>query len=455
LLAYDVGMTDTQQPAVCLVSLGCPKNLVDSEKMLADLAEAGCLVGAPMADADVIVVNTCGFLAASRDEAYDVIAEAIEAKQSGRARRVVVAGCLPSRDGQAVREMAPQIDAVLGVHDRDRLLEAVLGSEALTVLSAAPPHCHSDAGRFRLTPPHTAFLRIAEGCSQKCSFCTIPAIRGPMRSKPLDMILDEARELIASGARELNVIAQDTTAWGADLPGRERLPALLRRLDDLDGLAWLRLLYTYPKRFDEELIETLHTASHVLPYVDLPLQHISTSVLQRMQRGVTRDDCQQLVETLANRVDGVAIRTSFIVGFPGESDAEFGELLDFVSDGLLDHVGVFEYSPEPGTPAAALPDPVPEEVKRARAEAVMQTQQAIVFARNAELAADRQPLEVLVDGTDEDGQAFGRYYGQAPEIDSVCLLNEPAPPGSFVDVVVTDWQEYDLIVEHDAAKEQC
>jgi ribosomal protein S12 methylthiotransferase len=269
------------------------------------------------------------------------------------------------------------------------------------------------------------------------------------------MILDEARELIASGARELNVIAQDTTAWGADLPGRERLPALLRRLDDLDGLAWLRLLYTYPKRFDEELIETLRTASHVLPYVDLPLQHISTSVLQRMQRGVTRDDCQQLVETLANRVDGVAIRTSFIVGFPGESDAEFGELLDFVSDGLLDHVGVFEYSPEPGTPAAALPDPVPEEVKRARAEAVMQTQQAIVFARNAELAADRQPLEVLVDGTDEDGQAFGRYYGQAPEIDSVCLLNEPAPPGSFVDVVVTDWQEYDLIVEHDAAKEQC
>ncbi len=440
-------MTDSQQPAVCLVSLGCPKNLVDSEKMLASLAQAGCVVGAPMDDADVVVINTCGFLAASREEAHEVIAEAIEAKRNGRTRRVVVAGCLPSRDGQAVRELAPDIDALLGVHDRDRLVEAVLGSDALTALSAAPPHCHSDAGRFRLTPPHTAFLRIAEGCSQKCSFCTIPAIRGPMRSKPLDVVLDEARELIASGARELNVIAQDTTAWGADLPGRDRLPALLRHLDDLDGLAWLRLLYTYPKRFDAELIDTLQAATHVLPYVDLPLQHISTSVLGRMQRGVTREDCEQLVESLVDRVDGVAIRTSFIVGFPGETDAEFDELLEFVSEGLLDHVGVFEYSPEPGTPAAELPEPVPAEIKRARAEAVMQTQQDIVFARNAELAAHRQPLEVLVDGMDEDGQAFGRYYGQAPEIDSVCLLNESAPAGSFVDAVVADWQGYDLIVE--------
>ncbi|NBB96381.1 MAG: 30S ribosomal protein S12 methylthiotransferase RimO [Planctomycetes bacterium] len=439
-------MSDAEHPAVCLVSLGCPKNLVDSERMLARLAEAGCIVGAPMDDADVIIVNTCGFLQASRDEAVDLIGEAVAHKLSGRARRVVVAGCLPTRDGAATRDLVDGIDAILGVHDRRRIVEAVFADQAVTHLSAAPETCEGDAGRFRLTPPHTAYLRIAEGCNQRCSFCTIPAIRGPMRSKPAEAVLAEARELIAGGCRELNVIAQDTTAWGVDLPGEQDLAALLRRLDTLDGATWIRLLYTYPRRFDAALIEAIAGCDHVLPYVDLPLQHIATPVLQRMRRGVTRHDCEQLVDALLDRLDGVALRTSFIVGFPGETDKDFAELLAFVEDGQFDHVGVFEYSPEPGTPAAELTGQVPPDVKAVRAEVVMLAQQQIVFARNAQLAAERQPLEVLTDGLDAGGRCVGRYYGQAPDVDSLCVFTEPRPPGEVLDVEVVDTDNYDLVV---------
>ncbi|MCK4276174.1 MAG: radical SAM protein, partial [Phycisphaerae bacterium] len=272
-------MAQEKRLSVALVSLGCPKSLVDSEKMLATLAEGGCIVGAPMDQADVVVVNTCGFLAAARDESLEVISEALACKASGAARRVVVAGCLPNRDGRGIYELAAGIDAVVGVNDRDAILLAVTARRRVTRLSPCDGRIAADDGRFRLTPPHTAYLRIAEGCSQRCSFCTIPAIRGPFRSKPPEMVLAEAAELVSDGAVELNVIAQDTTAYGRDLPGRTDLAALLRALDALEGVRWVRLMYAYPRGFGDELIDAIAECRHVVPYVDIPLQHVSDPIL--------------------------------------------------------------------------------------------------------------------------------------------------------------------------------
>jgi len=431
---------DGQPVSVALVSLGCPKNLVDSEKMLARLAEGRCVVGAPMDDADVIVINTCGFLADARDEAMGVIREALEYKASGRASRVVVAGCMAQRNGDELFEQAPGIDAIVGVNDRDSILAAVLG-ESKSQVSSPSGSIGSDAGRFRLTPRHVAYLRIAEGCSHNCRFCTIPAIRGPFRSKAADAVLAEAGELIADGAVELNVIAQDTTSYGTD-HGDVDLAGLLRRLDAMEGATWIRLMYTYPRRFTDDLVAAIRDCENVVPYVDIPLQHISESVLGRMGRKVSRRRVEELLDSL--RDAGVAIRTTFIVGFPGETEAEFAELLEFINDFEFDAMGVFAYSPEPGTPAAEMPDQVPDEVKAARVAAMMSAQQAIAFDVNE--GSVGQTIDVLVDGIDESGRCVGRHAGQAPEIDSVCILTDPREVGRMVTVEVVGCDGYDLVV---------
>lgn len=442
-------MNQDKQPVVALVSLGCPKNLVDSERILADLAEAGCIVAAPFEQAEVIVINTCGFLAAARDEALEVIAEAVAQKQTGPTRRVVVAGCLAQRDQKALRDLADGIDALVGVHDRDAIVSAVLQTQQADFLSSSPalyrPGDRGDSGRFRLTQPHTAYLRIAEGCSRQCAFCTIPMIRGPLRSKPFEMVLAEARELIDSGAVELNLIAQDTTAYGTDRQEDTNLAGLLRQLDALPGVAWLRTLYTYPNSFPDELIETIAGCEHVVPYIDMPLQHIADDVLRRMRRGVRGDDCRRLVETLREAIPDLVLRTAVIVGFPGETDEDFQELLDFVQWAQFEALGVFEYSPEEGTAAADMPDPVPETVRAERAERIMLLQQTLALHAAAEREGDR--LEVLVDGIDSDGLCIGRYFGQAPEVDSVCILTEPRPVGLFVQTTVVGAEDYDLVVE--------
>jgi ribosomal protein S12 methylthiotransferase len=500
---------------VSLVSLGCPKNLVDSEKMLALLAEGGCVVGAAMDQADVIVVNTCGFLSAARRESLAVIREALSHKSAGRCRRVVVAGCLSNRDGPKLYDQAPGIDAVVGVNDRDEILAAVAGARRVTLLPDAAedqfgfrisdfglktspgaekahlsgnpkseiPNLESempnlksgisnpksgipnpksilvpdDTGRFRLTPRHTAYLRIAEGCSQRCTFCTIPAIRGPLRSKPPEVVLREARELIDDGAVELNVIAQDTTAYGMDL-GRDAhvsgsggfarrrgdLAHLLRRLDSLDGVRWIRLLYTYPRRFTDSLIDAIAECRRVVPYVDLPLQHVCDPILRRMGRGVTGKTVEALLARLRRRIPGLVLRTTFIVGFPGETDGQFAELLEFVRGFRFDALGVFEFSPEEGTPAAAMPRQVPAQVKAERARAIMLAQQEIAFAASALKVGE--PIEVLVDGLDASGRCVGRHYGQAPDIDGLCILRRPRPAGTFVRAAVKAWKGYDLVV---------
>jgi len=434
----------SNKPTVCLISLGCPKNLVDSEKMLAELAEGGCIVGAPIDEADVIVINTCGFIAAARAEAMEIIAEALDHKRAGRARRVVVAGCLASRSGAALHEDLPEIDAVVGVADRDDVLRAVLARGRFIKVAPCTGQIADDTGRFRLTARHTAYLRIAEGCSRKCTYCTIPSIRGPFRSKPPETVLAEARELIADGTVELNVIAQDTTAYGTDMDAAAELAGLLKALDQLDGLGWIRLMYTYPRRFTDELIDVIANCRHVAPYVDIPLQHISDPILKRMGRGVKRSRIEQLLAKLRRRVPGIAVRTTFIVGFPGETDRQFAELLEFVEDFRFEALGVFEFSPEEGTAAAAMPDQVPDEVKSRRAEQIMLAQQRIAFEANRRAVGGS--VEVLIDGTDSAGRCVGRHGGQAPEIDSVCILTEPGSAGNFVTCRIVDFDGYDLIV---------
>jgi ribosomal protein S12 methylthiotransferase len=439
---------------VALISLGCPKNLVDSEKILAHLAQAGCVVGAPQDQADVIIVNTCGFLSAAREESLGVIREALAAKQA-RGARVVVAGCLVNRDADKLYEIAPGIDAIVGVNDRDSILAAVTASRRVSRLSEVPtagtgatrkPVMASDAGRFRLTARHTAYLRISEGCSQRCTFCTIPSIRGPFRSKAPADVLAEARELAADGAIELNIIGQDTTTYGIDLPdGRPSLNTLLAQISEIPGPQWLRLMYAYPRRFTDELIDALARLPQVVKYVDLPLQHIADGVLKRMGRGVGRSPTEKLLHRLRDRVPGLVLRTTFIVGFPGETDEHFEELLAFVRDFKFDALGVFEYSPEEGTPASRLKGHVEPAVKARRAREIMLAQRKIAFAANRRKVG--RTLRVLVDGSDAAGRCVGRYYGQAPEIDSVCILDKPVPAGTMVDALVVGSAGYDLRVK--------
>jgi ribosomal protein S12 methylthiotransferase len=452
-------MSSRKQITVALVSLGCPKNLVDSEKMMALLAQARCVVGAPVGEADVIVVNTCGFIQAAKDESLAVIREALGHKAGGRARRVVVAGCLSNREGTKLKKSLPGVDAIIGVNNREDIVAAVMGlggrGTKHTFANSAKvwrPDATGldDAGRFRLTPRHTAYLRISEGCSQKCTFCTIPAIRGPFRSKAPAQVLAEANELVGDGAIELNIIGQDTTSYGMDLGRGVTLARLLGQLEKIDGLRWIRLLYAYPMRFGDSLVRLIGDSEKVLPYVDLPLQHICNRVLRRMGRRVTRKKTLHLLESLRRVVPGAVIRSTFIVGFPGESDADFQELLAFVKDFGFGALGVFEFSPEEGTPAARLDQAVPEEVKHQRTKEIMLAQQNIVLAANKRMVGKR--IDVLVDGQNAAGQMVGRYYGQAPDIDGICIFGKsgfgskkPAT-GTIVSAKVVGFDNYDLIV---------
>ena len=438
-------MNSAEQLHVALVSLGCPKNLVDSEKIAAHLAEAGCVVGAPMDDADVIVVNTCAFLSSAKDESLEVIGEAMAQKQAGRARRVVVAGCLVNRDGDALLAESPGIDAVVGIYDRPSIVQAVLGEGQLSQISPNDRPVAGDRGRLRLTLPHTAYLRISEGCSHRCTFCTIPDIRGPFRSKPLDEIVAEARELVDSGAIELNLIGQDTTGYGSDLAGGPGLADVLGALDGVDGVEWLRLMYAYPTGLTDDVLAAMAGSDHVVPYIDVPLQHISDPILKRMGRRMGRADVEAMLDRVRDRLGSPAIRTTFIVGFPGETEAQFEELLDFMVEFGFDAAGVFAYSPEGGTPAAKLDGAVAEEVKAERVERLMLAQQDVAFEANA--ASVGQSIDVLVDAADNGGPPVGRHAGQAPEIDSVCLLAEPREPGRIILAEVVDWQDYDLVVQ--------
>ncbi|MCP4589951.1 MAG: 30S ribosomal protein S12 methylthiotransferase RimO [bacterium] len=444
-------MSDPAGPRVAFVSLGCAKNLVDSEKMLGQLAEAGCVLTSEATDADVVVVNTCGFLAAARDEATEVIREMVELKAQTRLGGVVVAGCLVQRDGETLRTQVPGIDALVGVHNRDDLARAVLSvaspgparEKTDTFLGDYHPLVALDTGRLRLTPRHYAYLRISEGCDQKCTFCTIPSIRGPLRSKSPEVILAEARELVADGAVELVLIGQDTTSYGADQESGPGLAGLLRQLDEVEGVRWLRLMYAYPSVLTDATIDALAHCTRIAKYVDLPLQHINDRVLKSMHRRVTRAQTEALLERIRNRIPGVHLRTTMLVGFPGETDAEFNELVDFVLGFRFDALGVFPYSLEPETPSGRMRSQLPEAVKQERVERLMLGQQEVAF----ELADSQlgRRFEVMIDGPVEDGHQPARHSGQAPEVDSRTLLTGcELPSGEVVEVRCTGRRDYDL-----------
>ena len=431
------------------VSLGCPKNLVDSEKMLGTLALDGYALVPSPDEADFVVVNTCGLIEASRQESKAVIREIIDLKRQGKTRGVIVAGCLPERLGPALLEEMPEIDHVVGVFGRDeinRVADRLIGGarEQRELFRPAPIRALDDRARLRITPPHYAYLKISEGCDRTCTFCAIPKMRGKHVTKPIEMVVDEARELAADGVRELILVAQDTTYYGLDLYGELRLVDLLHELEQVERLDWIRLMYLYPVHFTDELIETIAGSSRIIPYLDLPLQHINEGVLKRMQRRVNRAATVELVEKLRAAIPNLALRTTFIVGFPGETDAQFAELVDFVRDTHFERMGVFTYSLEPGTPAVKLDGHLPEDVKEARRAELMELQQQIAFEFGDSLVG--YELDALLDSQIDDETWQGRIYADAPEIDgSIYVTGEGLSAGELIPVEVIGRDGYDLI----------
>jgi ribosomal protein S12 methylthiotransferase len=435
------------------VSLGCPKNLVDSERMLGKLAQDGYAL-TPSADgADVVVVNTCGFIEPARQESLGVIREMLALKEQGRVGAVVVAGCLAERKKDDLLQEVPGVDHIVGVFGReeisqvlDRTLYQRRRDEQRSLFRPAPVRALEDTARLRITPRHYAYLKISEGCDRLCTFCAIPSMRGKHVTKPIEEVVREARELVADGVRELILVAQDTTYYGLDLYGEVRLAALLRALDSIDGLEWIRVLYAYPIHFSPELIETLAGCKKVLPYLDMPLQHINDRMLRRMQRRVSRAETEDLLATLRQAIPGLALRTTFIVGFPGETEAEYEELAEFVKQARFERLGVFPYSLEPGTPAARLPDHLPEEVKLQRRDRLMEIQQEVAFGWAREQVGTE--MEVIVDAPDPEvpGHVLARSHADAPEIDClVRLKGKGLHPGDLVRARVSGADGYDLL----------
>ncbi len=433
------------------VSLGCPKNLVDSEKMLGSLSLDGYTLVSEPDGADFVIVNTCGFIESSRLESKSVIQEMLDLKKAGKTKGVIVAGCLPQRleaDGGLLVQM-PEIDHVVGVFGRDEITKVadrlVGGSrEQRELFRPAPIKAMNDQSRLRITPSHYAYLKISEGCDRTCTFCSIPSMRGKHVTKPIEMILEEARELVDDGMRELIIVAQDTTYYGMDLYGKVRLAELLKELQEVDGIDWIRLMYLYPINFSDELISVIADSGNILPYLDMPLQHINSAVLKRMQRKVNSDQTRELVGKLRERIPNVVMRTTFITGFPGETDAQFEELKQFVKETRFERMGVFTYSLEPGTPSVKLEGHLPEAVKEARRDELMALQQEIAFEHADKMIG--YELDILIDEDLGDGVFVGRSYADAPEIDAnVIVRGVDLEPGDLVAVEIMERQDYDLV----------
>ena len=461
-----------------MVSLGCPKNLVDSEVMLGLAQEQGHHLTRDAADADVLIVNTCAFIDKAKQESIDTILEMAEHKKTGACKRLVVTGCLAERYRDELREQIPEIDAILGTGEVPEIVNAIrnggtqeqdppYGHRVIPLLRAngepVEPKAQSpeprdgptylyDASTPRLlaTPRHYAYVKIAEGCDYKCAFCIIPTLRGKYRSRSHESIVAEAERLAAQGVKELLLISQDTTFYGIDRGERGALARLLRALNRIEGLEWIRMLYLYPTTITDDVLDAMAESSKVCKYVDLPLQHASDPVLKRMKRPGTRAGYERLLDRIRQRVPGVTLRTTFIVGFPGETDANFAELESFVESVGFDHVGVFTYSHEEGTSAHGLADDVPAAVKNRRQSGLMRLQRRIVAG--AQRSRIGSQVRILVDGPSAEHELVlrGRLEGQAPEIDPQVYLTDCDPSeltaGQFIQAEVVGNRAYDLVV---------
>ena len=440
------------------VSLGCPKNLVDSEVMLGMAEKEGHEITADASQADVLVVNTCAFIDRARQESIDTILEMAELKKQAAGRKLIVTGCLAERYRDELKKEIPEIDAVYGTGEVPDFVQGLApGVKPLTLHRKSPvfgvdlPTYIYDAAtpRKRVTPGHYAYIKIAEGCDYKCAFCIIPKMRGHYRSRSIESIVQEARQLAAQGVKELLLISQDSTFYGIDRGERGALPKLLRELNGVDGIEWIRLLYLYPTTITSEVIDAIADLDKVVKYIDLPLQHASDAVLKRMKRPGTRKSYVRLLENIRARIPNVALRTTFIVGFPGETAEDFAELESFIEEIGFDHVGVFTYSHEEGTSAHELKDDVPAATKKKRQERLMARQRDIVTARQQARLGEKTRL--VVDGQSAEHELVlqGRLPGQAPEIDPVVYLTDCDPsaiaPGAFIDVEIVGAEAYDLV----------
>ena len=435
-----------------LVSLGCSKNLVDSELMLGALREAGFVATDELAQAEVLIVNSCGFIESAKKESIDAVLRLAEYKQTGVCRVLVLAGCLGQRYSGDLMNELPEIDAIVGTGAWDRLPEAIQTAlQGMRTIFTEGNSILPDASmpRMRSTPPYLAYVKIAEGCNHSCAFCAIPQIRGPLVSRTIESIRQEVSCLVAEGVREINLVAQDTTSYGIDLYGRPRLADLLKELCSVEGRFWLRILYSYPKNFSAELIQLMANEPKICKYVDIPLQHVHDDLLRAMRRPDRRKDIEKLIASLRSAMPDVAIRTTFIVGLPGETEAHYQELRDFVETKRLDHVGVFVYSPEEGTAAAGFTDQIPEEVKADRYDDLMAVQAAI--SQEINQAAEGNTHEAIVEAHDAEDPslAHGRTSREAPDIDGTVYIENAAgiAVGEFVNIRILQGFCYDRMAE--------
>lgn len=441
-----------------VVSLGCPKNLVDSETMLGLIHEENYEITNDPSEAEIIIVNTCGFIESAKEESINTILQMAEYKKSSSCKYIIVTGCLSQRYAEELFNELPEADAIAGVEVYDEIgsiIKRVMNGERFIMLERSKPDViytskETFLPRILTTPSYTAYLKIAEGCDNCCSYCAIPKIRGPYRSKPMEQVLKEAKALAANGVKELIVVAQDTTRYGEDLPGGKLLLAdLLKELNKIESLKWIRVMYCYPNNFTDELIETFASLDKVCKYVDLPLQHASNRLLASMNRYDTREEVETLLAKLRKRIHGIVIRTTFIVGFPGETDADFEELKEFVEQQRFENAGVFAYSQEEGTVAGAMPNQIPDEIKQERYHELMALQAKI--SEEIHKDTEGQTLEVLIEGIEEDGSGlhYGRSYREAPDIDGLVFIENPGDikPGCFIKVNILQGFTYESVGE--------
>lgn len=435
-----------------MVSLGCPKNLVDSEVMLGLIREKNFTVTNDPADADIIIVNTCGFIESAKEESINTILQMSEYKTQGSCRYLIVTGCLSQRYADELAQSIPEVDAFVGTEcftDISWVIEQVMDGKKVLHMTKNTAEQPVEMPRMLTTPEYMAYLKIAEGCDNCCSYCIIPKLRGPYTSRPYEAVMAEAKELAASGIKEIIVVAQDTTRYGEDLYGKLMLPQLLKDLNDLEGIEWIRVMYCYPNNFTDELIEAFATLPKVCKYVDLPLQHASNSLLASMNRYDTKEQVEALLKKLRTSIPGIVIRTTFIVGFPGETEADFEELKEFVAAQRFENAGVFKYSQEEGTVAGAMPNQIPEEVKENRYHELMALQAEISEELHQDL--EGQELYVVIEGFDEENPslAVARSYREAPDIDgSIFVENaDNLHIGDFTKVRILQGFTYELVAE--------
>lgn len=447
---------------VGLISLGCPKNQVDAEIMLGYLTKAGFTITNKENEAEIAIVNTCGFINDAKEESVERIIEAVRLKENGSCKTLIVAGCLSERYKEELIKELPEVDAFIGISEIEKIADVC--RRLIDNVGTDPSVCPTNKGeyigsplqvqepssRILINPQHYAYVKIAEGCNNRCSYCTIPSIRGSYKSREIESIINEVEQFVSNGVREINIVAQDTTDYGLDIYKKRGLTELLKELVKINNHFWIRLLYTYPEHFNDELIDIIAGEDKICNYIDIPIQHIDDDILKSMKRSSTENQIKSLIEKLRRRIPDIVLRTSLIAGFPGETEAQFKKLYDFVKEAEFHRLGVFAYSKEEGTPASRYKNQITQKIKDRRRNEIMRLQSGISLNKNRELIG--KTLKALINGLSNETELLidGRYYGQAPEVDGVVYINDgmgldKIRAGDFVNVEITEAHEYDIV----------